>query len=178
MRWLYLLSLLPLLCLASCMQMPPGAGGLPDPRYRRPLGVWEIDRVAQRVADQCGCHLAGPVRFYESASAPVASLRSTVQGEQLILNPRAAREIPPNAWAFIFGHEFAHRVHRFGTRGHTDPQQELRADIIGARYAIDSGFHLESYLQWMLSRPVRTTASHGSLHWRARELGRYYGARF
>jgi hypothetical protein len=140
-----------------------------------PLEFWELDHIARRVAAVCGRELAGPVRSNGNPKGPVASIQAIGGKDRITVNPRAAREIPPNAWAFIFGHEFAHQVHGFGHRGHTDPQQELRADILGARYAMDAGFSLETYLRWMLSRKPTSTESHGNLHTRARGLAKHYG---
>ena len=92
------------------------------------------------------------------------------------INPRAAATIPPNSWAFIIGHEFAHRIHGIGQHGQTDPESEFQADVIGARYAMDAGFNLAAHIAWTLARiGNQWTPSHGSLHDRAGRLGQHYG---
>lgn len=148
---------------------------LPDPRYRPPLGIWEIDRVASMVAKATGKHLQGTVQVANETNAPFASMRGTIQGGEIIINPRAAIEVPPNSWAFVIGHEFAHTIHRFGHRHDTDPDQELRADIIGAEYAMNAGFDLPAHLAWILMRPDGGSASHGSRHDRALHLAAHFG---
>jgi hypothetical protein len=186
-------SVLPLLLVAaglsSCVMpsRPPEEreGSVPPPPRRilppatganRPArGLWEIDRVAQRVARATGKPLVVTVQENPESRSPVASMYHRVNGGRIVLNPRAARRIPLNAWAFIFGHEFAHHVHRFGNRGHTDPEQELRADILGAEYAMAAGYELVPYLRWMLANSGAYTRSHGSMHERAFAVARHFG---
>jgi hypothetical protein len=188
-------SVLPLLLVAaglsSCVMPVPSRPpeereGLAPPPPRRILppatganrpakGLWEIDRVAQRVARATGKPLVVTVQENPESRSPVASMYHRVNGGRIVLNPRAARRIPLNAWAFIFGHEFAHHVHRFGNRGHTDPEQELRADILGAEYAMAAGYELVPYLRWMLANSGAYTRSHGSMHERAFAVARHFG---
>ncbi|MGC4014609.1 MAG: hypothetical protein QM755_08865 [Luteolibacter sp.] len=172
-------ALLPVLLLVSCaMPAQPPAAAHPamryDPAKRLPRGLWEIDHVARQVASVAGRRVSGSVQQSFFENGPVASIQETSDGDRIVVNPRAAREIPLNAWAFIFGHEFAHQVYNFGHRGNTDPQQELRADIIGAKYAKEAGYKLVPYLHWMFSRRPDSSPSHGDLHWRAREMARYF----
>ncbi|MFD0892119.1 hypothetical protein KBB96_11880 [Luteolibacter ambystomatis] len=175
-----LILLLPVLLLASCAgPSPTPYAGHPgilryDPANRPALGLWEIDHVARQVAAVAGRRISGSVQQSIFPNGPVASIQETSGGDRILVNPRAAREIPLNAWAFIFGHEFAHQVYNFGHRGNTNPQQELRADIIGAGYARTAGYKLVPYLHWMLSRRPDSSPSHGDLHWRAREMARHF----
>jgi hypothetical protein len=150
------------------------SGRLPDPRYRPAFGLWEINRVASMVARATGERLQGAVYVANDSRAPFASMRATAEGGDIVVNPRAAAEVPPNSWAFVIGHEFAHRIHGFGHRHDTGPEQELRADIIGARYALDAGFDLSAHLAWILMRPDGGSASHGSPHDRALQLAAHY----
>lgn len=147
---------------------------LPDPRYRPAFGLWEIDRVACMVARATGEQLQGTVHVANDTSAPFASMRGSLEDGEIIINPRAASEVPPNSWAFVIGHEFAHKIHQFGHRHDTDPEQELRADIIGARYAMDAGFDLPAHLAWILMRPDGGSASHGSRHDRAMRTAAHF----
>ena len=148
---------------------------LPDPRYRRAFGLWEIDRVASMVVRATGEQLAGAVLVATDARAPFASMRGTIQGGEIIINPRAAAEVPPNSWAFVIGHEFAHAIHQFGHLHDTSPEQELRADIIGAEYAMTAGFDLAAHLAWILMRSDGGSATHGSRHGRALQLAAHFG---
>ena len=91
------------------------------------------------------------------------------------VHPRAATQIPPNSWAFIFGHEFAHQTQHFGQFGKTSPELELRADIIGAQYARKAGFDLAAHLGWILSCRNQYSSSHGDWHARAEATARHFG---
>lgn len=148
---------------------------LPDPRYRPAFGLWEIDRVACMVARATCEQLQGTVNVANDTRAPFASMRGSADGGDILINPRAAVEVPPNTWAFVMGHEFAHRIHGFGYRYDTDPEQELRADIIGAKYAMDAGFDLPAHLAWILMRPDGWSGTHGSRHERAVQLAEHFG---
>lgn len=152
-----------------------GAGRrLPDPRYRPPLGVWEIDRVASMVSKASGSKAAGSIVVSEGS--PLASIHGPLEAGEIHINPRAAENIPPNSWAFIIGHEFAHRTHDIGNHGQTSPEEESKADVVGAGYAIKAGFDLSAHIAWTLSRTSDNwSASHGSLHDRANRLGAHYG---
>jgi hypothetical protein len=177
------------LCLAACVShqsatadfMPahaaytkPSPQRLPDPRFRPPFGTWEIDRVASMVAKATGQSVSGTIIVSEES--PLARIRGPLDGGEIQINPRAAVTIPPNSWAFIIGHEFAHRTNDLGSHGQTNPELEFQADLIGARYAMDAGFDLAAHIAWTLSRTGnRWTPSHGSLHDRAERLGQHYG---
>jgi len=175
-------ALLAVLGVPSCLVSPHpavDAGFRPylrriEPVDRPPHGLWEVDQVAHRVALASGRRISGMIEESLNPNGPVASIQAMPDGDRITVNPHAAREIPPNAWAFIFGHEFAHQVYDFGHRGHTDPAQELRADIIGAGYAKKAGYELVPYLHWMLSCHAKEDQSHGDLHERARALARHF----
>ena len=157
---------------------PEDSGGnqdrLPDPRYRRPFGVWEIDRVASMVAKATGQQTAGSITVTDQVA--VAGIGGPLDEGELRINPTAASTIPPNSWAFIIGHEFAHRTHGLSSPNGTDPEMEAEADAIGARYAINAGFDLAAHIDWTLSH-VRDgwSPSHGSIHERALRLAERYG---
>ena len=147
---------------------------LPDPRFRPPFGVWEIDRVASMVAKATGREAAGNVVVSEAC--PLAAIHGPLEAGEIRVNPRAAATIPPNSWAFIIGHEFAHRTHDIGHMGQTSPEEEFQADVVGARYAIDAGFDLPAHIAWVLAHTRDGwSSSHGSLHDRASQLGARYG---
>lgn len=170
--------------LSSCLLPPPSPppkqgiewyewrGG---PMERRARSPQELDQVAFKVAAKCGRRLSAPVQTSRWKHAPLASITYHGGGDRITVNPRAAKEIPLNSWAFIFGHELAHQVEDFGRRGHTDPTQELRADILGCEYAMRAGYQLLPYLKWMLSRSAMATSSHGDMHWRARQIAKHFG---
>lgn len=148
--------------------------GLPDPRFRPPFSDWEIDRVASMVASTTGHPVSGSIVISEES--PLASIRGPLDGGEILINPRAAATIPPNSWAFIIGHEFAHRSHNLGNHGQTNPELEFEADVVGARYAMDAGFDLAAHIAWTLTHTANGwSPSHGSLHDRAERLGRRYG---
>ncbi len=158
----------------SSEQSQNGRQRLPDPRYRSPIGVWEIDRVASMVARATGLHASG--RIVVSDGVPLARISGPLEAGEIHINPGAARTIPPNSWAFIIGHELAHRTNGIGQQGRTSPDAEFRADVIGAEYAIKAGFDLAAHIAWTLSRQSDDwSESHGSLHDRANRLGARFG---
>ena len=147
---------------------------LPDPRYRRPLGIWEIDRVASMVAKATGRPTSGTITV--SDESPLARIRGPLDSGEIQINPRAAATIPPNSWAFIIGHEFAHRTHGLSSPNGTDPETEAEADAIGARYAMAAGFDLAAHIDWTLTHfRDGWSPSHGSTHQRAFRLAERFG---
>ncbi len=162
------------------MRPPTGApvhqpARLPDPRFRPALGVWEIDRVACMVARASGERIRGDIVVAHDGSVPFAGIRGPLDGGQVVIHPRAAREVPPNSWAFIIGHEFAHRILDRAGPMWGSPELESQADILGARYAVAAGFDLAAHIAWTLSRPNGGSPTHGALHQRATVLGRNFG---
>lgn len=155
--------------------LSPAPSRLPDPRYRAPFDVWEIDRVASMVARATGAGPRGRTVVADDPRAPFAGIRGPVEDGEIIINPRAAREVPPNTWAFVVGHEFAHQIHRFEPRIGIDPETEFTADLFGAEYAMQAGFDLAAHIAWVLSRPNHHGGAHGSPHARAERLGRHFG---
>lgn len=167
---------LPTLCEPkSTKQFQNGREHLPDPRYRSPMGIWEIEHVASMVAKATGRQAAGRIAVADGVS--VARISGTLEAGKIQINPVAARMIPPNSWAFIIGHELAHCTHGIGHQGRTSPEDEFRADVIGAQYASKAGFDLAAHVAWVLARQSdEWSESHGSLHDRASRLGARLGA--
>ncbi|MEO5916414.1 MAG: hypothetical protein ABIS50_19415 [Luteolibacter sp.] len=93
----------------------------------------------------------------------------------IYVHPVAATKVPPNTWAFLFGHEFAHFTESLGSHSATNPSNELKADIVGARYAMAAGYRIEAFLGWVLTEPDQQTASHGSLHQRVQAIAAHFG---
>jgi len=152
----------------------PSKGKYPDPRYRRPVNFAEIQAVAGQVAKATGRKINWRVALGKDPG-PLA--RIVVRpGESIIyLHPVAARTVPPNTWAFIFGHEFAHGVESLGTHTADNPAIEIKADIAGARYAMAAGYRVEAFLGWVLTEPNNRSQSHGSLHDRVWAIADHFG---
>lgn len=93
----------------------------------------------------------------------------------IFIHPVAARQVPPNTWAFLFGHEFAHLVEDLGDPTDTTPAKELKADIAGARYAMAAGYRLDAFLGWVLTEPDSSSNSHGSLRRRVQAIASHFG---
>lgn len=93
----------------------------------------------------------------------------------IYVHPVAARQVPPNTWAFLFGHEYAHLLEDLGDPSDTTPAKELRADIAGARYAMAAGYRLDSFLGWVLTEPDAASDSHGSLRKRVQAIATHFG---
>ena len=108
----------------------------------------------------------------ETALVPIARYSGSPAGHLVTINPRAARDFPPNTWAFILGHEVAHAVDDRARHGHgkTFKQVEWMADEVGASYAIRAGFHLDAHLGWVFSRPNAGNENYGSEYERAQNL--------
>jgi hypothetical protein len=147
---------------------------LPDPRYRPPMGIEELDRVASMVSRASGGGFKGSIGIGPDPG-PTCRIRGPRDGGEMQVHPVAQTRVPPNSWAFIFGHEFAHQSGRFGAHGSTTPELELRADIEGADYAREAGFDLSAHLGWIFSRPNKGSASHGLDHDRAEAVARHFG---
>lgn len=105
---------------------------------------------------------------------PLVSIGGVVENCTIFAHPVAAGQIPPNTWAFLFGHEFAHLVDHLGAASDTTPAKELRADIAGARYAMAAGYRLDTYLGWVLSEPDQSSDSHGSLRGRVKSIATHF----
>ncbi|PAW75595.1 MAG: hypothetical protein B9S38_01060 [Verrucomicrobiia bacterium Tous-C4TDCM] len=105
----------------------------------------------------------------------MVTIRGTLENCTITLHPVAAQKVPPNTWAFLFGHEFAHLVESLGTHSATNPANDLKADIAGARYAMAAGYRIEAFLGWVLTEPDKQTDSHGSLEKRVKAISAHFG---
>ena len=146
----------------------------PDSRYRPPKNFAELEAVAGEVARATGRKIRWRLELGENPG-PLAKIRGGLDNCTIYLHPVGARTVSPNTWAFIFGHEFAHRVENLGTHAQTNPSNELKADIAGARYAMAAGYRLEAFLGWVLTEPNRTSTSHGSPHQRVKSIAAHFG---
>ncbi len=148
-------------------QVPQPVAPYQDPRYRPPVGISELRAVAAKVAKATGRDIRWRLEL-GTDPGPLALIRGGLDNCTILIHPVAARTVPPNTWAFIFGHEFAHRVENLGSHSQSNPSNELKADIAGARYAMAAGYRIESFLGWVLTEPNHQTKSHGSLRDRYR----------
>lgn len=153
--------------------LPPAAGSYPDPRYR-PATLSELRAVAGKVARATRREIHWRLELGANPG-PLAVIRGGMDDCTILIHPVAARSVPPNTWAFIFGHEFAHRVENLGSHSQSNPANELKADIAGARYAMASGYRLEAFLGWVLTEPDQSSNSHGSLHQRVHSIAAHFG---
>ena len=144
-------------------------GGRPDPRYRPPTDFSELQAVAGEVAKATGRKVNWHLERGKNPG-PLISIRGSVGNCTIFIHPVAARQVPPNTWAFLFGHEFAHLVEELGDPADTTPAKELEADISGARYAMAAGYRLESFLGWVLTESDQSSSSHGSLSKRVKSI--------
>lgn len=155
---------------------PPNAqvSRLPDPRYRRPVGLHELEGVASTVGRASGSAMRGQI-VLGPETGPLCGIRGSMDNAIIRVHPRGAGQIPPNSWAFIFGHEFAHQTQHIAQHGDTSPALELRADIVGAEYARKAGFDLAAHLGWIMSCRDQYSSSHGDWHARAQATARHFG---
>jgi hypothetical protein len=158
---------------ASPVSLRPAKARYPDPRYRPPVHFAELQAVARQVATATGrdinWHLA-----LGTDPGPLALIRGDLNNCTILIHPVAARKVPPNTWAFIFGHEFAHLVDNLGNHSQNNPANELKADIAGARYAMAAGYRIESFLGWVLAEPAHESTSHGSLRGRVHSIAAHF----
>ena len=147
--------------------------GLPDPRYRAPMNFAELQSVAGEVAKASGRKIHWRLELGANPG-PLARITGGIDNCVIHLHPVAARQVPPNTWAFIFGHEFAHRIEKLGEHGQSNPANELKADLAGARYAMAAGYRLEAFLGWVLAQPNQVSTTHGSLHERVRAIAAHF----
>jgi len=147
---------------------------LADPRYRPPLGLAELEQVASAVGITTGSAIHGRI-VTGPETGPLCGIRGSMEDGIIRVHPRAATQIPPNSWAFIFGHEFAHQTQHLAQHGATTPELELRADLVGADYARKAGFDLIAHLGWILSCRDHYSASNGYWHGRAQATAQHFG---
>lgn len=154
------------------------AGQLPDPRFRRPIGLNELQNIANMLVAKNGLQARFMVVADASGLVPVARCWGSPAGHLITLNPRAASDFPPNTWAFIIGHEMAHAMDARARHGQGKSFREVEwiADEIGASYAVRAGFQLEAHLGWTFSQPNRGSDRFGSEHERAQNLLRLFSA--
>jgi hypothetical protein len=150
------------------------SSGRPDPRYRPTAGFSELRAVAAEVALASGRKIHWQLQA-GSNPGPLVQIGGSVDNCTIYVHPIAASKVPPNTWAFLFGHEFAHMTESLGNHSATNPSNELKADIVGARYAMAAGYRIETFLGWVLTEPDQQTASHGSLHQRVQALAAHFG---
>ena len=146
---------------------------LPDPRYRPPANFQELRTVAGRVAKATGRTIDWRLAHGKNPG-PLATISGGINDCTVYIHPLAARRVPPNTWAFIIGHEFAHRVENLANHSLNNPANELKADIAGSRYAMAAGYRVEAFLGWVLTEPNQTSASHGSLHKRVQGIAAHF----
>ncbi|MEK7951426.1 hypothetical protein [Luteolibacter soli] len=146
----------------------------PDPRYRPALNFGELQTIAGEVARASGRKINWHLRLGENPG-PLVRIRGTQADCTIFIHPLAAKKVPANTWAFLFGHEFAHLTEKLGAHTETNPDIELKADITGSRYATAAGFRLDAFLGWVLTEPNKTTSSHGTLHRRVDEIAKRFG---
>ncbi len=159
---------------ASASRSPRPAGRYPDPRYRPAVNFSELQAVAGKVAKATGREIHWRLALGKNPG-PLALIRGGLEDCTIFIHPIGARQVPPNTWAFIIGHEFAHRVENLGNHSQSNPANELKADIAGARYAMAAGYRLEAFLGWVLTEPNQSSTSHGSLHQRVYAIAAHFG---
>lgn len=153
---------------------PQSPGGRPDPRYRQPLDFAELQAVAGEVARSTGRKIHWRLALGKNPG-PLVGIGGGMDNCTISIHPVAARRVPPNTWAFLFGHEFAHLTENLGDASQTTPAKELKADIAGARYAMAAGYRVESFLGWVLTEPNQSTGTHGSLRQRVDAIAAHFG---
>ncbi|MEO7099694.1 MAG: hypothetical protein ABI162_10060 [Luteolibacter sp.] len=152
----------------------PLPGGRPDPRYRPPADFSELRAVAGEVAKASGRKIGWHLSPGKNPG-PLVSIGGGLGNCAIFVHPAAAHQVPPNTWAFLFGHEYAHLVEDLGDASATTPAKELRADIAGARYAMAAGYRLDAFLGWVLTEPDSSSDSHGSLRKRVQAIAAHFG---
>lgn len=148
--------------------------GRTDPRYRPTDGFSELRAIAGKVAKASGRRIHWNLQAGPNPGVLVR-ITGNVDDCTIYVHPVAATKVPPNTWAFLFGHEFAHFTESLGSHSATNPSNELKADIVGARYAMAAGYRIEAFLGWVLTEPDQQTASHGSLHQRVQAIAAHFG---
>lgn len=151
----------------------PAKSQYPDPRYRPPVDFTELQTVVRKVAQATGREIKWHLALGANPG-PLATIRGDVNNCTISIHPIAAKKLPPNTWAFIFGHEFAHLVDNLGNHSQDNPANELKADIAGARYAMAAGYRIESFLGWVLTEPNQNTKSHGTLRGRVHAIAAHF----
>ncbi len=158
---------------ATRSHSPRFPGDRPDPRYRQPLNFSELQAVAGEVAKSTGRKIHWRLVFGDNPG-PLVRIGGDLDNCTISIHPIAARKVPPNTWAFLFGHEFAHLTEDLGHASQTTPAKELKADLAGTRYAMAAGYRVESFLGWALTEPNPSSYSHGSLRQRVQAIAAHF----
>ena len=87
---------------ASPSQIMPAKGRYPDPRYRPAMNFPELQAVAGQVAKTSGRKIRWHLELGKNPG-PLVRIRSGLNDCTIAIHPVAARKVPPNTWAFIFG---------------------------------------------------------------------------
>ena len=136
-------------------------------------GFSELKAVARQVAESTGREIHWRLAL-GTDPGPLAIIRGGLNDCTIFIHPVASRKLPPNTWAFIFGHEFAHLIDNLGNHSQDNPTTELKADIAGARYAMAAGYRIESFLGWVLTEPNQESKSHGTLRDRVHSIATHF----
>jgi len=136
----------------------------------------ELQAVAGQVAKTSGRKIHWCLELGKNPG-PLVRIRGGLDDCTITIHPVAARKVPPNTWAFIFGHEFAHLAANLGTNSQTNPSNELKADIAGARYAMAAGYRIEAFLGWVLTEQDQSSDSYGTLRERVQAIAARFGVR-
>lgn len=159
----------PLTTASPSPQLPTG-----DPRYRSSNGLSELRAVAGNVAKASGRRIHWDLKTGANPGSLIR-ISGNLDDCTIYVHPVAATKVPPNTWAFLIGHEFAHFTESTQDHSGTNPAIELKADILGARYAMAAGYRIEGFLGWAVTEPDRQTVSHGSLHQRVQAIAAHFG---
>lgn len=139
------------------------------------VSVSQLDNMASRMLTANNLNMRGIIKIDRYRSGGVASAAGSACNGVIFVSPEAMYSYSVNSWAFILGHELAHIAlghTRWGSRGMVD---EFRADIFGARMAVNAGWDIYDYLADMQSQPNICTPSHGCVSQRVANLKREFG---
>jgi len=119
------------------------------------LHLEELGDIAERLLQQNNLPLRVTIVIDEIPAAALARISGPPENATVTVQAWAVSRFSANTWAFVIGHEFAHRTDPRATRapGRTHEDVEIAAEIIGARYAIRAGFDLDAHLNQLFHGP-------------------------
>lgn len=117
-----------------------------EQRAISPSSLEELEMLTSRLKQSNGIGGSNGLELNAERSGTMARIYVTGDIGMIYIHPNRLRTVPLNSWAFILGHELAHQTLRSGG----SYEEELNADVVGAKYAANTGYDPAAYLAWVM----------------------------
>lgn len=103
-----------------------GKGAISGSALSTPVDFAELQAVARQVAKATGREIHLRLKL-GADPGPLVTISGDLNDCTITLHPVATRKLPPNTWAFIFVHEFAHLVENLEYHTQDNTATELKS---------------------------------------------------